>query len=507
MVKRLPKYAERLFALLCSGAGALAHKAEEDESGWDYLVEFPKAPHPGPADTHPPAPTAYVQVKSTKTSRRSCRIKLSNALNAAQSRQPWFVVLLRFDKNGELINTYAVHFWEQLMRQTLEAVRKAVNAATPLHQGWVSIKFSKVDEHKNLIEWMQECISAVGDDYEAKKKSHYQSLGYEEGSGIGQLTVQAKTAEEITDGFLGLGDGLKITQFVFTPARFGIPDPTPQVDITEGRIVVSPNPVGTCEIRMRAAGKNLSLPGQIFSFSTPDMPDAQKSLRFSTSFLHLIGTKNSTKLRFRLALDFEKKLDLLTLWQFSTVRSLLAGDQVDVQVWVDGRRALAGDLNANLGDKGGGWSQLSSFLGLLQKVAGTHDVRICIADLAKTTREETIFSSINSDSNIRLEFIPLPGSPTNISSLTFYSRARVADYNFYVLSTRSAEDLFVDGRRQITCSKPAIIESYAIQGGPDAGVELIEADYNRYLDRQKQVETPLGLGNIHEFLRSLAASE
>jgi len=99
----------------------------------------------------------------------------------------------------------------------------------------------------------------------------------------------------------------------------------------------------------------------------------------------------------------------------------------------------------------------------------------------------------------------LPGAPTKVSSVTFYSRARVADYNFYILSTRSAEDLFVNGRRQITCSKPAIIESYAIRGGPDAGTELIEADYNRYLERQKHVETPLGLGNIHEFIRSLSA--
>jgi hypothetical protein len=505
MIERLPKYAERLFALLCSGADALAHKAEEDENGWDYLVEFPKALHPGPADTHPPSPTAYVQVKSTKTSKRSCRIKLSNALNAAQSRQPWFIVMLRFDKNGELINTYAVHFWDQLMHRTLEAVRKASNSGGPLHQTWLNISFAETDECKSLVAWMLECISAVGDDYEARKKSYYQSLGYEKGYGVGQLTVQAENTEEIVDGFLGLGDGLKVTQFVFTPARFGIPDPTPQVDLTEGRIIVSPEPVGTCEIRIRGGGTNLSLPGKVFSFSTPDMVDAQKSLRFSTSFLHLIRSKNSSKLRFRLALDYKTKADLVTLWQFATVRSLFAGEHVDVQVWVNGKRALAGDLNANLGDAGGGWSKLSSFVELLKNVAGTQDVRLSIVDLAKASREEALFSSINSTSTIQLEFIPLPGAPTKISSLIFYSRARLADYNFYVLSARAAEDVFVDSRRQITCSSPAFIESYVVQGDSEAGLKQIETDYNRYLNRQELVETPLGLGNIQEFLKSLSA--
>jgi hypothetical protein len=416
-------------------------------------------------------------------------------------------VLLRFDKSGELINTYAVHFWNQLMHRTLEAVRKAANSGAPLHQTWLNISFTEADECNSLIVWMLKCISAAGDEYEARKKSYYQSLGYEEGYGGGQLTVQAESTEEIVDGFLGLGDGLKITQFVFTPARFGIPDLAPQADLTEGRIVVSPEPVGTCEIRIRGGGINLLLPGKIFSFSTADMSDAQKSLRFSTSFLHLISSKNSSKLRFRLELNYKTKADLLTLWQFATVRSLFAGEHVDVQVWVNGKRALAGDLNANLGDAGGGWFKLSSFIELLKNVAGTQDVQVSIVDLAKASREETLFSSINSASTIQLEFIPLLGAPTRISSVIFYSRARVADHNFYILSTRAAEDVFVEGRRQITCSSPAFIESYFIQGDHDAGLEQIEADYKRYLNHQELVETPMGLGNIHEFLKSLSAPQ
>jgi hypothetical protein len=35
-------------------AGALCHKVEEDESGWDFLIEFPAKPFAGPADMQPP---------------------------------------------------------------------------------------------------------------------------------------------------------------------------------------------------------------------------------------------------------------------------------------------------------------------------------------------------------------------------------------------------------------------------------------------------------------------
>jgi hypothetical protein len=95
MILRLPQFAEREFAKQCSIYGALCHKAGEDENGWDYLVEFRRNKTvPGPADTQPPAQSAYVQIKSLGRGRPTCSIKLSNALKAAQSRQPWFIVLV-----------------------------------------------------------------------------------------------------------------------------------------------------------------------------------------------------------------------------------------------------------------------------------------------------------------------------------------------------------------------------------------------------------------------------
>src|SRR5687767_403186 len=94
MIKRLPRYAELKLQSLSAETGALCHGVDEDESGWDCLIEFPEKDFAGPADARPPRAVAYAQVKSLAKRSLSCRVKLSNALRAAQSPQPWFVVLV-----------------------------------------------------------------------------------------------------------------------------------------------------------------------------------------------------------------------------------------------------------------------------------------------------------------------------------------------------------------------------------------------------------------------------
>jgi len=127
MIKRLPKWAEVAIEHLCIAAGAVAHSPEDDLNGWDYLVEFPPESHPGPADTHPPAKSACVQVKSKIQGRPACRITLTNALKAAQSMQPWFLVLVIVENDGSKPAICAAHLWEDFMRRALMAVRQAEN--------------------------------------------------------------------------------------------------------------------------------------------------------------------------------------------------------------------------------------------------------------------------------------------------------------------------------------------------------------------------------------------
>ena len=73
----------------------------------------------------------------------------------------------------------------------------------------------------DLIKWMQDSIAAVGDDYDGRKKRLFDSVGFESGHGSAQLTIEASSVDEISRNFLGLGKGLPLTRFDFTPSRFG----------------------------------------------------------------------------------------------------------------------------------------------------------------------------------------------------------------------------------------------------------------------------------------------
>ena len=207
MIRRLPQWAEKYFGTLCAAEGVVCNKAEEDESGWDFHLEFPQQPHSGPPDMHPARKTAYVQVKSTR--RRDglvCRVKLSNALRAAQSPQPWFIVLVVADAGNEPTSVYALHIWDGLIRRSLKAVRRAHNEGKALHKRYFTIQFNAADERSNhLLSWMHQAIAAVGPDYEQQKKSIFQTVGYEESYGIVHVTFEPTTADEILREFSGPG--------------------------------------------------------------------------------------------------------------------------------------------------------------------------------------------------------------------------------------------------------------------------------------------------------------
>jgi hypothetical protein len=506
MAIRLPKFAERTFALLASQSGAFANRAEEDENGWDYLMEFPADPATGPADTHPAARKAFVQVKSTKSRRASCRVKLSNALRAAQSPQPWFVVLVRHDKTLDRTTIFAGHVWSGLMARSLKEVRCAENAAKQLHRQFLTISFTDADDHTaDLVEWMKRTIAEVGENYEEAKKALYRSLGYEDGYGTGKVTVQAATAEEITFGFLGMGDGLELTHFMYTPARFGIPDPQPLVKGDEGRIFVTPQPVDDCEIRIRSGAETMSVPAKIYSFATPNMSDEDKALRFGAKIFDLVCIGRAKTIKFKSTFNFDAQSDLVSLWRYCTLRAWMAEGATDVQVWARGKRMLAGTLTPDQPHNKNKWKEMSSALSLLRRIAGASEqtVALSLSQFAAAPGSFRLFHSLNDDVNIALEFVPVDDGSEKITSLVWYGHHQVGNTTYCVLVERAVtENTFVEGQRRLICGKPSFVEAYVISDSEDSA-SLIKADYERYLVERAKVSAPAGLGDIMVFVNDI----
>ena len=101
------------------------------------------------------------------------------------------------------------------MTAALKAVRIAENTGKPLNRCSLSFAFSAADRHDDdLVPWMQSAIAAHEPDYQQKKQQLYRVVGYEDGAGVGKVTISASNFDEIVNNFLGRGVRSRLTTFV-----------------------------------------------------------------------------------------------------------------------------------------------------------------------------------------------------------------------------------------------------------------------------------------------------
>jgi hypothetical protein len=507
MIARLPKWAELQFESQCAAADAIAHPPEEDQNGWDYFVEFPQQIYPGPADTHPPAKSAYVQIKSARKRKLTCRVTLSNALKAAQSIQPWFFALVFVDKKTSSVEVYAVHVWEDFIRRALKAVRVAENAGKPLNRCTLSVKFSAIDRHDgDLVPWMQGAIAAHEPDYQKKKQELYRVVGYEDGTGIGKVTISASNFDEIADNFLGLGSGLSLSEFSFTPSRFGVVSPKPEVGYSgEGKLFITPTPVDTCEVRLRANDASYSLKGEVFALGEPLLLREERWVRFSAEFFEMVLAPTSAmEVRtFHARIDPESQRTLHTLEAFAALNECCrTGTRVDLQVWARGHRVISGTMS--LDDKPldrVSWGRLAVALRKLRGLLnGNEDlVKVSLKEAVRGGQRLAVFTETLSAPSL-LEFEPTEDTPLEIDSLIFYSFAEVGRFLFFALSdSKLIKETPIGSRRQLDFGAPKLIDSYVIENPTPEQRGQMEKDYLRYLETREQQGHPGGIGEILAF--------
>ena len=221
MADRFSRYAEGIIDQQCSLFGAISHMPDTDANGWDRYIEFPPKGFEGPADLHPPPATAYVQVKSSVTGRRSCRLKLSNARAAANSKSPWFLVLII--KEGDSEQVYVRHIWKELIEKFLQAVRTADAESDQLHKRYITVSFSDNDrKDQAAVVFMREAIDGIGKDYDLTKSAITRAIGYDGGVAHAQFTAEFGSLEDIRSIFL-YGSPLSLKSFEMRDLRFGVP--------------------------------------------------------------------------------------------------------------------------------------------------------------------------------------------------------------------------------------------------------------------------------------------
>ncbi|MDG4900523.1 MULTISPECIES: hypothetical protein [unclassified Mesorhizobium] len=486
---RVDKASEYAFATICANAGVHPQQVSEDETGWDYLVEFPPDPDFTPADAQPAALSAYSQIKSTTGRIVRTSITLSNARRMAQQSHPWFVVLFHRLPSGET-RIYAKHFWIDLITESLRAVRKADLAGEKLHKKTLTISFDENDDHTDdLMPWMEKTIAEVGD-YRGQKTSAYKSVGYEGGQASVKFSFQSENADAVAKAFLGIGS-VQIQDFEMVPHRFGLPDPRGQLLAGTATITASPSTWYSCRIKVRAKNEDsqIVMPGKAAFTSFP-----RGYARFTSEYVDLVWSTSDNGVTFNSKISIDQRRSLIALLTHVRLLSLFTTTDTDIQIWVGGRRVYGGRARKAAD---GRWHQLHALLTFLSSLS-EDDLELSIADVVAAAAELARLREIVAVKGVTcsLEFTDVERVPAGAERLLYAAQVAVGTVTFFAIVERRVISEDATGlQRRFELGDPRIVESYA---GTGEGLDQqMQADFEREIN---QSHLTLGVADIRPAL-------
>ncbi|MEI9406887.1 hypothetical protein [Mesorhizobium argentiipisi] len=483
---RVDRASEYEFATICANAGVHPQKVSEDETGWDYLVEFPPDPNFAPADAQPAGRSAYAQIKSTIGRYHRTSITLSNARRMAQQGHPWFIVLFYRLPSGER-RIYARHFWIELISESLKAVRAADLANEKLHKKTLTISFEDSDDHTgDLIRWIEETIAKAGVDYQRQKLNAFHSVGYEDGHGSIKFSFQSDNADEFAKALLGIGE-VKIQNFEMTPKRFGMADQRGHLMASTATLQSSPATWKDCVIKIRARGEDdaISIPGKVAYTSFP-----RGYARFTSEFLEIVWSTDDNAVQFNSKITIEQRRSLAALVTHVRLLARVTSSDTDIQIWIEGRRAFGGR-----GEKARDprrWNQLHPLLSFLHSLVAD-DISVSIAEIAAASAELRRFREIVAYGvSCTLEFTDVEGVPLGGERLLYSAQVTVGPATFFAIVERPVLREDQNGeQRHFELGDPRIVDSYAVSGA--AVDEQFQADFEREINQSSRT---LGIADI-----------
>lgn len=500
MIKRLPQFAESHFATLCAAGGVICNPSQQDEAGWDFFIQFPAILKPGvPADMQEPGAEALVQIKSTTKAAPNARMKLSNALKAAQSGQPCFLVMVVPGANALQPRLYARHFWEPEIARALRSVRQAEYAGdTAFHRRWFNMRLGADDDHTDdLVAWMAETIAAHKP-YGTTKSHLAATVGFEDGYGNAQVTFSAPIAD-VLDWNLGLKDGLPLDRFTYTPRRFGLDAPTPQIDI-EGATLHVTNAGQPCELCLRGGlpTSSLTLPATFYRGIIPDL-GGKLNWRVSAGPLEIIGSGRDRNMRMTIRTDEHKALSEIDA--FLRIATWPTADGLDLELNLNGSLIPLGMLEFTPDDDSG-TAEMARAVTLLADVARKEplsDPVLSLAEINSAAPQLNRFWMLGSNGSMRVEF-KSEGPQPPLQVMLYYLYCTVGDWAFLALLERPIKtDLMIGERRQVTFGPPQLLDGL-VRAGPAANhLTEIQAAYDRQRQRHRNLDPIWEIGDLEQF--------
>ena len=338
MNQRRGRAAEAQFELLCATAGITCNPSEQDDYGWDFLVEIPMlAPRGSPADKWPAPRPAFVQVKSTERARSRAKMKVSNAVALAKNPAPCFIVLFHQLKAGQRI--YAKLFGEKDMRRALKRARQLSVERKQVNRTEITFPFSDEDDHTmDLLDWMLDSVQGLAPDHGKAKSRLAERIGYGKGGYRAKVTLAgSRGLDDLVDLQLGLKDELEVSGFAVFVRRFEIEAPAPILEDHDGGIFrVQPENEIECQVTLESDNDVMSLRSTARFSALKGASSMDVRFSFLNELFVLLVSSEEISLTLRdvtstkLPLRQLEQLATILAWRDQDVRIRITGDVPDI---------------------------------------------------------------------------------------------------------------------------------------------------------------------------------
>ncbi|MGY3332969.1 hypothetical protein ACVILI_005986 [Mesorhizobium sp. USDA 4775] len=290
--EELGRHGENLFPPLCPGLAV--NKAHQDLTGWDYRVELTNKylDTSTYADKRPPLPAFNFQIKSMWAPAKKFSAPLVSMERLAKATDPSFVFVMRFNPDLSIRDTFVVHLAGAPLDHVLKRLTKEGSSGRPVtnkqtitftkNADWQSVPYEPNTD--KLLQCIQRMCReyAVSHDYYETKRLQRETSGYDGRRISLKISIQAKTEEEMVEGFLGLRP-LRVTKFASFEKRFGIERPHHFQFSGIGEMSIMPTGKPDCKIIFRRGRNGFPVVRFGTAVAPPFLPSAPQKMRFVIS--------------------------------------------------------------------------------------------------------------------------------------------------------------------------------------------------------------------------------
>ena len=261
---KIGRLGEILLHRLATEAGLTVSKPENDENGWDRILEFPANRVPNVfLDGQPSALKCLVQIKSSDKPAPRVSMEVSNFNHLAKNPMPTFFFFVYFAGGDAPIAAHLSHFHSEWIGKTLQKIRSLqAEGISELHKH--KMVFTAKDgellpelDATALLAAINGFAGIDADDYALKKIEILRTIGFDSERAVGRFNIHA-TPEEFSRALVGL-TSVHIENGEIYERRFGID--LKERDLTTGKLIIRPRVAGRCTVT--AAGSDMSRPVRI----------------------------------------------------------------------------------------------------------------------------------------------------------------------------------------------------------------------------------------------------